>query len=88
MRDTDRSSVHIIVLCSSSYRYKTAVSRFRKGLAVVDRLNPIAFAWKLGGKNDIGFGAEDVEKIDQRLIFTTIKDRLRASSTIASPSFW
>jgi TolA-binding protein len=34
----------------------------------VRRLRPIGFTWKQGGMRDIGFGAEDVEKIDPLLV--------------------
>jgi molecular chaperone GrpE (heat shock protein) len=33
-------------------------------LAFVDKLRPISFDWKDGGMKDVGFGAEDVAKID------------------------
>lgn len=59
---------YAIVLCSSSYRYKTNISKFSDGLRVVRQLKPIAYNWKLGAKSDVGFGAEDVEKIDKRLV--------------------
>jgi hypothetical protein len=53
--------------CSSSLRYKTNVQSFFGGLDVVKRLRPITFNWKDGGMQDVGFGAEEVEKIEPRL---------------------
>ena len=54
--------------CSSSLRYKTNLAVYRSGLSVVNRLRPISFTWKEGGMRDVGFGAEDVEKIDPLLV--------------------
>ena len=52
--------------CSSSLRYKTNVASYTPGMSFVNRLQPISFDWKDGGMKDIGFGAEDVAKIDPR----------------------
>jgi hypothetical protein len=38
------------------------------GLSIINRLHPIAFDWKANGKRDLGFGAEEVEKIDPLLV--------------------
>ena len=53
--------------CSSSLRYKTAVQPFIGGLNIVRQLRPIAFNWKDGGMHDVGFGAEEVEKVEPLL---------------------
>lgn len=54
--------------CSSSLRYKTNVDPFGPGLSFVNQLRPISFDWKDGGVKDVGFGAEDVAKIDPRFV--------------------
>jgi hypothetical protein len=54
--------------CSSSLRYKTAIKPFVNGLDVINRLHPITFTWKADGKRDVGFGAEDVQKIEPLLV--------------------
>lgn len=54
--------------CSSSMRYKTNIGRFSQGLSFVNKLHPISFDWKDGGMRDVGFGAEDVAKIDPRFV--------------------
>jgi len=54
--------------CSSSLRYKTNLAPYRAGLDVVSRLRPITFDWKQGGMHDVGFGAEDVAKVDPLLV--------------------
>lgn len=57
-----------IASCSSSLRYKTNILQFDGGLSVVNKLRPITFDWKAGGMKDVGFGAEDVAKIDSRFV--------------------
>jgi hypothetical protein len=61
------STTNQLATCSSSLRYKTDVTSFTSGLDLVDRLHPIAFAWKDGGLRDVGFAAEDVADVDPRL---------------------
>jgi hypothetical protein len=53
--------------CSSSLRYKTSLQSFSGGLDVVRRLRPITFNWKDDGLKDVGFAAEEVEKIEPLL---------------------
>jgi len=52
-----------IAPCSSSLRYKTHVRDFTSGLDIVSRLRPITFDWKDGSMRDVGFAAEEVQKI-------------------------
>jgi hypothetical protein len=59
---------HGVSTCSSSLRYKTGVQTFLGGLDIVRRLRPITFNWRAGGRRDLGFGAEEVEKIDPLLV--------------------
>ena len=54
--------------CSSSLRYKTNVAAYSGGLGIVTRLRPITFDWKDGGMHDVGFGAEEVAKVDPLLV--------------------
>jgi len=63
-----RNSVDEISTCSSSLRYKTNFAPYMKGFDIINRLRPITFDWKQGGRRDVGFGAEDVEKIDPLLV--------------------
>jgi (2Fe-2S) ferredoxin len=44
------------------------VQTFLGGLDIVRRLRPITFNWRAGGRRDLGFGAEEVEKIDPLLV--------------------
>jgi hypothetical protein len=63
-------------LCSSSFRYKTTIRPYLGGLDVAKRLNPITFAWKADGRRDIGFGAEDVAKVEPLLTFNNEKGQI------------
>ena len=49
-------------------RYKTNLQAFTGGLSIINRLRPVTFTWKDGGMRDLGFAAEDVEKIDPLLV--------------------
>jgi hypothetical protein len=62
-----KNSSNQIATCSSSLRYKTSVRSFSGGLDIVRRLRPIAFDWKDGGMRDVGFGAEEVERVEPLL---------------------
>ena len=65
-----RNASNFIATCSSSLRYKTNVETFTNGLDVVRRLRPITFDWKEGGMHDVGFAAEEVNKIEPLLTTT------------------
>jgi hypothetical protein len=54
--------------CASSLRYKTDVRPFLGGLDLVNRLRPISFQWKVDGSPDVGLGAEEVAKVEPRLV--------------------
>lgn len=58
------SSTQIVVLCSSSLRYKTNIAPFAGGLDFIKRLRPITYDWKDGSGRDVGFGAEDVAQVN------------------------
>ena len=64
-----RNASNQISTCSSSLRYKTNIQAFRGGLGVINRLQPITFAWKADGVRDFGLGAEDVAKVEPLLTF-------------------
>ncbi len=54
-------------MCSSSLRFKSDVESYKGGLNIVRRLRPITFHWKDGGASDVGFAAEEVDKIEPLL---------------------
>lgn len=57
-----------ISFCSSSLRYKTNIGQYSEGMSFINKLHPISFDWKKNGEKDIGFGAEDIEKVDPRFV--------------------
>lgn len=63
-----RNSSNRVGDCSSSLRYKINLTPYLRGLTIINRLRPITFNWKEGGIRDLGFGAEDVEKIEPLLV--------------------
>jgi hypothetical protein len=71
-----RNASSFISLCSSSLRYKTAVQPYNGGLSIAKRLQPIAFEWKEGGLHDVGFGAEDVAKVEPLLVFNNSEGQI------------
>jgi hypothetical protein len=62
--------------CSSSLRYKANVQSFVGGLEILNRLRPISFTWKNGGMRDLGFGAEEVAKVEPLLTFRNSKNEV------------
>ena len=65
--DICRNASNQLSTCSSSLRYKSDVRPFIGGLDVVRRLRPITFNWNESGMKDVGFGAEDVFRIEPLL---------------------
>jgi len=68
-----RNASYQIATCSSSLRYKTNITQFFGGLNVIRQLRPIAFEWKDGGMRDVGFGAEEVARVDP--LFVSYNER-------------
>jgi|KBSSwiStaDraftv2_1062776.scaffolds.fasta_scaffold07894_5 hypothetical protein len=67
-----RNSAGQLSACSSSTRYKSNISRFLPGLALIGRLRPVSFNWRDGGMADFGLVAEEVHKIEPLL--TTVNE--------------
>jgi trimeric autotransporter adhesin len=66
--DVCRNASNFLSTCSSSLRYKNHVQPFTGGLNLINRLRPITFNWIDSDARDVGFGAEDVEKVDPLLV--------------------
>jgi hypothetical protein len=66
--DVCRNATNFLSTCSSSLRYKRDIHPFTAGLSLVNRLHPIRFSWTGNGLLDIGFGAEEVEKVEPLLV--------------------
>src|SRR5207247_5017581 len=64
-----RNSVfNTVATCSSRLRYKEQIAPYHAGLELINRLRPISFAWKAGGRRDLGLGAEEVAKVEPLLV--------------------
>ncbi|MGE4071266.1 MAG: tail fiber domain-containing protein [Lysobacterales bacterium] len=63
-----RNASNQIASCSSSARYKSDIEDLHLGLDAVARLRPVSYTWKDGGMADIGFVAEEVAALDERLV--------------------
>lgn len=57
-----------IASCSSSARYKDEIDDLELGLDAVLKLRPVRYRWKDSGMADIGFVAEEVAVLDERLV--------------------
>jgi Chaperone of endosialidase len=57
-------NANVLSTCSSSIRYKENVKDGWFGLKEVLRMRPVTFKWKGRDENDLGFIAEEVEKIN------------------------
>lgn len=54
--------------CSSSARYKGDITPLNLGLDTLLSLRPVGYRWVSDGSEDIGFVAEEVAEIDERLV--------------------
>jgi hypothetical protein len=57
-----------IATCSSSARYKFDIADLDLGLDTALRLRAVGYRWKDGGAADVGFVAEEIAAIDERLV--------------------
>jgi hypothetical protein len=63
-----RNSSLQLASCSSSERYKFDIDDLELGLATALRLHAVGYRWKGDGAADVGFVAEEIAAIDERLI--------------------
>lgn len=63
-----RNASSRIATCSSSARYKEAIDDLPPSLDRVLALRPVSYRWRDGGTADVGFVAEEVAALDERLI--------------------
>jgi hypothetical protein len=63
-----RNASNQISGCSSSARYKQDISDLELGLETALRLHAVGYRWKDSGTADIGFVAEEIAAIDERLV--------------------
>lgn len=65
-----------VAACSSSARYKRDIGDLELGLAAVLRLRAVSYRWKDSLEADIGFVAEEIAGIDERLITRNAKGEI------------
>jgi hypothetical protein len=63
-----RNASNQISTCSSSARYKEQIEDLPPSLDAVLRLRPVGYVWKADGMADVGFIAEEVAALDERLV--------------------
>lgn len=63
-----RNASNEFATCSSSARYKEQIEDLHLGVAAAMRLRPVAYLWKDSQAADVGFVAEEVAKLDERLV--------------------
>ncbi len=72
-----RNASNEVASCNlSSLRYKNQVATFFGGMNIISRLRPISFTWKQDGTRDVGFGAEEVEKVAPLFTFRNDKGEI------------
>jgi hypothetical protein len=64
----DFAVTHNIGVCSSSIRYKEHVADLGLGLDAVAALRPVTYDWKQSGIPDLGFIAEEVDRVTPLLV--------------------
>ncbi len=63
-----RNASNQFATCSSSARYKEQIEDLHLGLAAAMQLRPVGYQWKETHAADVGFVAEEVAKLDERLV--------------------
>jgi hypothetical protein len=61
------NGLYLISLCSSLRKYKSDIEPIASGLDETMKLTPVSYVSKTNGNHEVGFVAEDVEKVDKRL---------------------
>jgi len=54
---------------SSDIRLKENIVTVQNGTSIVRQLNPVSFTWNNNNQNDIGFIAQDIQKINPSLVY-------------------
>jgi hypothetical protein len=68
-----RNASNQFATCSSSARYKEQIEDLRLGLGATLQLRPVGYLWKDSHAADVGFVAEEVAKLDERLVTRNAK---------------
>ncbi|MBX7232698.1 MAG: tail fiber domain-containing protein [Bdellovibrionales bacterium] len=57
----------IVDACTSLKKFKDKITPLNIGLKELNQLRPVSYVWKSTGEKDVGFIAEEVVKVDERL---------------------
>jgi hypothetical protein len=68
-----RNASNQFATCSSSARYKEQIEDLHLGLAAAMQLRPVGYQWRETHAADVGFVAEEVAKLDERLVTRNAK---------------
>lgn len=68
-----RNASNQFATCSSSARYKEQIEDLHLGLRAAMQLRPVSYQWKETHAADVGFVAEEVAKLDERLVTRNAK---------------
>lgn len=68
-----RNANNQLATCSSSARYKEQIEDLHLGLSAALQLRPVGYLWKDTHAADVGFVAEEVAKLDERLVTRNAK---------------
>jgi len=61
------SGMYLISMCTSLREYKANISSLSAAIPEVMKLAPVSYVSRVSGNAEVGFIAEDVEKVDRRL---------------------
>jgi hypothetical protein len=65
---TGNAQVGTLARCSSSARYKEDIADFKQAGNLISRLRAVSYRWIADGQADLGLVAEEVAKIEPRLV--------------------
>lgn len=71
-----RNASNQFASCSSSARYKEGIEDLGLGLAAAMQLRPVGYRWKETQAADVGFVAEEVAQLDERLVTRNAKGEI------------
>jgi hypothetical protein len=71
-----RNALNQISNCSSSARYKKDIGDLELSLDAALRLRAVGYRWKDTGAADVGFVAEEIATIDERLVTRDAKGQI------------
>jgi hypothetical protein len=59
--------LYLVALCTSLRQYKDHINPLSSGITEIMKLTPVSYVSRTNGYKEVGFVAEDVERVDSRL---------------------